>query len=200
MSSDTIQDFDAAVELTRALLWQHDNAQALRTLIEKKQAWYNTNQRDFWERWYRDVFNVDTANNFGLAVWGRILDVSLGLQVDATVGIPHFGFGVHHRNFNNGPFARATSGEQALSTDQKRLIIRLRYYQLISRGTVTEINEAMARIFGDLGQVYVRDPLDMSKITYVFKFNPSSRVRLILDRMQLLVRPSGIGQDYTIEV
>lgn len=198
--SDTIQDFDAAVELTRALLWQHDNAQALRTLIEEKQSWYNTNQRDFWERWYRDVFNVDTANDFGLAVWGRILDVSLGLQVDTTVGIPHFGFGVRHRNFNNGPFARATSGEQALSTDQKRLIIRLRYYQLISRGTVTEINEAMARIFGDLGQVYVRDPLDMSKITYVFKFNPSSRVRLILDRMQLLVRPSGIGQNYTIEV
>lgn len=198
--SETIQDFDAAVELTRALLWQHDNAQALRTLIEKKQDWYNTNQRDFWEHWYRDVFDVDTANDFGLAVWGRILDVSLGLQVDATVGIPHFGFGVYHQNFNNGPFARATSGEQALSTDQKRLIIRLRYYQLISRGTVTDINEAMARIFGDLGQVYVRDPLDMSKITYVFKFTPSSRVRLILDRMNLLVRPSGIGQDYTIEV
>ena len=67
-------------------------------------------------------------------------------------------------------------------------------------GSEPEINEAMARIFGDLGQVYVRDPLDMSKITYVFKFNPSSRVRLILDRMNLLVRPSGIGQDYTIEV
>ncbi len=196
----TIADFDSSVDLVRALLWQHDNATALRSLIESKQDWYNTNQATFWANWYRDVFNIDTANDFGLAVWGRILNVGLGLQVDSTIGIPHFGFGIYHRNFENGNFARATSGEQALSTDQKRLIIRLRYYQLISRGTVVEINEAMARIFGDLGQVFVRDPLDMSKITYVFKFTPSSRVRLILDRMNLLPRPSGIGSEYVIEV
>lgn len=198
--TDTIADFDSSVDLVRALLWQHDNATALRSLIESKQDWYNINQATFWTNWYRDVFNIDTANDFGLAVWGRILNVGLGLQVDSTIGIPHFGFGIYHRNFNNGNFARATSGEQALSTDQKRLIIRLRYYQLISRGTVVEINEAMARIFGDLGQVFVRDPLDMSKITYVFKFTPSSRVRLILDRMSLLPRPSGIGSEYVIEV
>lgn len=198
--TDTIADFDSSVDLVRALLWQHDNATALRSLIESKQDWYNVNQATFWANWYRDVFNIDTANDFGLAVWGRILNVGLGLQVDSTIGIPHFGFGIYHRNFNNGNFARATSGEQALSTDQKRLIIRLRYYQLVSRGTVVEINEAMARIFGDLGQVFVRDPLDMSKITYVFKFEPSSRVRLILDRMNLLPRPSGIGSEYVIEV
>ena len=198
--TDTIADFDSSVDLVRALLWQHDNATSLRSLIESKQDWYNINQATFWNNWYRDVFNIDTANDFGLAVWGRILNVGLGLQVDSTIGIPHFGFGIYHRNFNNGNFARATSGEQALSTDQKRLIIRLRYYQLISRGTVVEINEAMARIFGDLGQVFVRDPLDMSKITYVFKFTPSSRVRLILDRMNLLPRPSGIGSEYVIEV
>lgn len=198
--TDAIADFDSSVDLVRALLWQHDNATALRSLIESKQDWYNINQSTFWANWYRDVFNIDTANDFGLAVWGRILNVGLGLQVDSTIGIPHFGFGIYHRNFENGNFARATSGEQALSTDQKRLIIRLRYYQLISRGTVVEINEAMARIFGDLGQVFVRDPLDMSKITYVFKFTPSSRVRLILDRMNLLPRPSGIGSEYVIEV
>ena len=198
--TDTIADFDSSVDLVRALLWQHDNATALRSLIESKQDWYNINQTTFWANWYRDVFNVDTANDFGLAVWGRILNVGLGLQVDSTIGIPHFGFGIYHLNFNNGNFARATSGEQALSTDQKRLIIRLRYYQLISRGTVVEINEAMTRIFGDLGQVFVRDPLDISKITYVFKFTPSSRVRLILDRMNLLPRPSGIGSEYVIEV
>lgn len=198
--TDAIADFDSSVDLVRALLWQHDNATALRSLIESKQDWYNINQSTFWANWYRDVFNIDTANDFGLAVWGRILNVGLGLQVDSTIGIPHFGFGIYHRNFENGNFARATSGEQALSTDQKRLIIRLRYYQLISRGTVVEINEAMARIFGDLGQVFVRDPLDMSKITYVFKFEPSSRIRLILDRMNLLPRPSGIGSEYVIEV
>ena len=196
----TVQQFDASVDLLRALLWQHDNADALKTLIQRKQEWYNTNQAEFWSNWYRDVFNVDTANDFGLAVWGRILNVGLGLQVDATIGIPHFGFGTYHRNFGNGNFARATNGEQALSTDQKRLIIRLRYYQLISNLSVPEINEAMARIFGALGVVFVRDPLDMSKAQYVFKFTPSSRVRLILDRMNLLPRPSGVGAEYVIEV
>lgn len=196
----TIADFDSSVDLVRALLWQHDNATALRSLIESKQDWYNINQSTFWANWYRDVFNIDTAADFGLSVWGRILNVGLGMPVDSTIGIPHFGFGIYHRNFGNGNFARVASGELALTTEQKRLVIRLRYYQLISRGTVTEINEAMARIFGDLGVVFVRDSLDMSKITYVFKFEPSSSVRAVLDRMDALPRPSGIGSEYVIEV
>lgn len=196
----TIADFDSSVDLVRALLWQHDNATALRSLIESKQDWYSINQATFWTNWYRDVFNIDTAGDFGLSVWGRILNVGLGMPVDSTIGIPHFGFGIYHRNFGNGNFARGASGELALTTEQKRLVIRLRYYQLISRGTVTEINEAMARIFGDLGVVFVRDSLDMSKITYVFKFEPSSSVRAVLDRMDALPRPSGIGSEYVIEV
>ena len=92
--TDTIADFDSSVDLVRALLWQHGNATALRSLIESKQDWYNINQATFWANWYRDVFNIDTANDFGLAVWGRILNVGLGLQVDSTIGIHHFGFGI----------------------------------------------------------------------------------------------------------
>lgn len=195
-----VLEFDPSVDLLRAILWQHDNATALRSLIENKQQWYNDNQESFWRDWLRDVFNIDTATDFGLSIWGRILDVNLGLRVDSTIGIPHFGFGIYHRNFENGNFARASSGEQALTTEQKRLIIRLRYYQLISRCTVPDINEAMARVFGDLGQVFVRDPLDMSRIIYVFKFQPPSSVMMILDNMELLPRPSGVGFEYVIEV
>lgn len=192
-----VEQFDYSVNLLRAILWQYEDAEKLKALIQAKQDWYEKNQTQFWSDWFSNVFNVDTANDFGLAVWGRILDVGLGLNVESTIGLPHFGFGIHHQNFNNGPFARATNGEQALSTDQKRLIIKLRYFQLISRGAVTEINQFMGELFSPYGSVYVRDGLDMT-MTYVFKFQPTSQIQTVLN-MGLLVQPAAVEVNYVIE-
>jgi len=196
----TIQTFDFSVDLLKALLWQHDNAEALITIIQRKQNWYNENQRDFWANWYEDVFNLDTATDFGLSVWARILNIPLAFAVPASKTKAAFGFGVNHKNFGNGNFARATAGEIPLTTDQARLVLKLRYFQLVSRGSVTEINEWLKALFGDQGTVFVVDSLDMTYATYFFSFQPDSRLRQILENYDILPRPAGVGVKWQVQV
>lgn len=195
----TVQQFDFNVDLLKALLWEHDNAEGLKIIAQRKQDWYNLNQRDFWESWQRDVFNIDTATEFGLAVWARILNVALGVEVEDTRTIPAFGFGTNHLNFNNGNFARF-SGTQALTVSQQRLVIKLRYFQLTSNGTVPEINEFLSVLFEAQGLVFVVDSLDMTFATYFFTFVPNSQLRFILEKYDLLPRPAGVGVQWQVQI
>jgi len=196
----TIQEFDYSVDLLRALLWQHDNAESLKTIIQRKQDWYNVNQRDFWASWYDEVFNLDTANDFGLAVWARILDIPLAVEKPADKLKDAFGFGVNHQNFGNGNFARGQAGEIPLTIDQRRLVLKLRYFQLVSRGAVPEINEWLSVLFGNDGDVFVVDSLDMTFATYFFSFAPNSQLRFILENYDLLPRPAGVGVRWQIQI
>lgn len=198
--SDRVQTFDFSVDLLKSLLWQHDNADGLKTLIQRKQDWYNVNQKDFWENWFHDVFDLDTANDFGLAVWARILNVPLQVNVEADVSRPAFGFGVNHQNFNNGSFARLRAGDIPLTTEQKRLVLKLRYFQLISRGAVPEINEWLAELFRDQGKVFVIDSNDMTFATYFFEFRPDSQLSFVLEKYDLLPRPAGVGIKYQVQI
>ncbi|WP_231668322.1 DUF2612 domain-containing protein [Ralstonia solanacearum] len=53
----------------------------------------NATHTAFWENWIRDVFDLRTANDFGLSVWSEILGVPLAVTVDPTKpGTPVFGF------------------------------------------------------------------------------------------------------------
>lgn len=196
----TVQQFDYSVDLLKALLWQHNNATALETLLRRKQEWYDENQSDFWNNWYTDVFNLDTANDFGLSVWSRILGVPLQVRIENSAAKDAFGFGVNHQNFNNGNFARATDGDQEITREQARLVLKLRYFQLVSRGAVSEINEWLLALFGDQGTVFVVDSLDMTFATYFFDFTPDSQLQFILEKYDLLPRPAGVGVRYQVQV
>jgi len=195
----TVQQFDFNVDLLKALLWEHDNAEGLKVIAQRKQEWYDLNQREFWESWQRDVFDIDTATAFGLVVWARILNVQLGVEVEDTRAIPAFGFGTNHLNFNNGNFGRF-AGVQALTVEQQRLVIKLRYFQLVSNGTVPEINEFLSILFENEGKVFVVDSLDMTFATYFFTFVPNSQLRFILEKFDLLPRPAGVGVRWQIQI
>lgn len=189
----TIQQFDFSVDLLQAILWQYNDAARLISVLSQKSEWYEENQRDFWSSWYDDVFNLQTANDFGLAVWARILNVPLVASVPATEDRPVFGFDPYNLNFYNGNFGRDTSGVVSLTTEQKRLVLRLRYFQLISNGTVPEINAFLRLLFGGAGAAYVLDSYDMSYAVYVFDFVPPTSVLFVLEQFDLLPRPAGVG-------
>lgn len=195
--SDQIQTIDSSVDLLESLLWQHDNAPRVTALLKAKQDWYNTNQSEFWENWVRDVFDLRTANAFGLKVWSIILGVPLTVVLDPTApGKPTFGFGVHNRNFGHGNFSSSTSQNASLTLAQQRLVLQLRYFKLVSRCTVPEINRILAFVFQGQGKVYVLDPLDMTFVIYVFDFVPGSQLTFILEEYDLLPRPAGVGVKY----
>lgn len=191
-----IQALDFSVDLMRALLWQYNDAARLEALVRQKQTWYDTNQSAFWSDWVADVFDLRTANDFGLSVWAIILDIPLVVAsaVD-PVDKPIWGFGQYRENFTNGNFAAISSS--ALSTEQKRLVLRLRYFQLVNDGAVTEINAFFAYLFAPLGPAYVKDGYDM-RARYVFNFPLPSALEVVLTEFDLLPRPAGVKVDYVI--
>lgn len=194
-----IQDIDFSTNLLRALLWQHNKAAKLETIIAKKQEWYDLNLSAFWSDWIRDVFDLRTANEFGCQVWARILGIRLTIATSPTnPDQPAWAFGSDRQNFGRGNFGQTGSGSIGLTVEQQRLVLRLRYYQLVSRCTVPEINRFMAHIFGDLGRVFVQDLNNMSYIVYVFDFSPGSQLALILENYDLLPRPATVGVQYLV--
>lgn len=198
--SERIQTIDYSVDVLKSLLWEHDNAERLKYLIKKKQEFIDVAHRDFWDGWYRDVFDVNTANDFGLEVWSRILNIRLNATIEPGSKAAVFGFGATNKNFGNGSFYRQSAGEVGVITEQKRLIIKLRYLQLVSRATVPETNRVLKDLFSDQGNVFVVDSNDMTFSTYFFTFAPDSQTQFILEKYDLLPRPSGVGVKYQISV
>lgn len=187
-----IQAFDYSLNLMRALLWQYNKAERLEALIQQKQDWYSLEHSGFWTNWTRDVFDLRTANDFGLAVWSIILNLPLAIAAEPDdPGKPIWGFDQYFENFENGNFA-SVSGT-ALTTEQKRLVLRLRYFQLVTRATVPEINAFFSYLFAGYGPVYVNDG-DMVAL-YVFEFALPESLLLVLTEYDLLPRPAGVKVD-----
>lgn len=184
------QEFDFSVDLLRELLWQYNNAPALESLITSKQAWYTENQTEFWESWIRDVFDLRTANDFGLSVWAVILGVPLVVTPEPDADKFAWGYGPDRANYNNGNFA-ANGGSFGLTTEQKRLVLRLRYFQLVTRGAAPEVNAFLATVFGP-GVVYMADTGGM-RIAYIFNVAPDAAVELVLTQLDILPRPAAVG-------
>lgn len=186
-----IQEFDFSTNLLASLLWQHDNAARLRAIVEAEQAWFDQHQTAFWSDWVRDVFDLRTANDFGLSVWALILNLPLLVFVEGSGTREVFGFDPFGLNFTNGNFGRDSDAALSLTTEQRRLALRLRYFQLVSRGTVPEVNAFLEQLFGAEGSVYVLDGLDMTA-TYVFTYLPEPNVLYVLQQFDLLPRPAGV--------
>ena len=191
-----IQALDFSANLMRALLWQDNAAPRLEALVAQKQAWYDANQETFWTDWVADVFDLRTANDFGLGVWAILLDMPLVIASPADpLDKPVWGFGEYRENFNNGNFAALANS--SLTLEQKRLVLRLRYFQLTTSGAVPEINAFLKYLFGHLGSVYVNDGYDM-QARYVFNFPVSAALGAVLTEFDLLPRPAGVKADYVI--
>src|ERR1043165_342041 len=122
-----IQSIDYSVNLTQAILWQYNAAENLQAIINKKQEWYDVNQTEFWENWFDDVFNLQTANDFGLSVWSIILGMPF-LIATQPLG-PVWGFNEvplinTNQNFEHGNFS-SRGGRIVLKTKEQGLLLRL---------------------------------------------------------------------------
>lgn len=195
-----IQAFDYSVDLLQSLIWQQNDAERIESLIQQKQDWYTGNQTEFWQDWYNNVFNLQTANNFGCSVWAIILDIPISSETapPPEAGL-YFGFGAYNANFYHSNFAPTDPAQPILTLKQKRLVLRLRYFQLVTNGVIPDINRFIQWLFVDDGFVYVVDNLDMS-ITYVFNFQPSADVLFVLELYDILPRPAGVSASIVIDV
>lgn len=195
----TIQQIDTAVNLAQALLWQYNEATSLQSLILQKQTWYNQSQSGFWNDWYTDVFNLKTANYFGLSVWAIILNQPI---IFNNVGDPDkvsWGFGTYHANFTRGNFSSKDGFSFQLSAESARIILRIQQYKVIGVCCVPEINRMLADVFADYGKAFLVDNHDMTQ-NYYFTFSLPTDLRFIFSKADILPRPAGVKSSFSEEV
>ena len=206
MDNGTIQQVDYLVNLEQVLLWQNESSTNLRSIINNEQLFYEEEHTKFWEDWYTGVFWLWNNNpldqpgsftEFGASVWSVILGISLQIgpgpePVESVI----YQFG-QEGNFDQSTFSN--SGD-SICLKNKMLLLRLRYFQLVTRGAIPEINAFLKPLFewyGYNGEVYAVDNLNMT-MDYFFTSPISLELQNLIDLYDILPRPAGVKLDVIV--
>lgn len=142
----------------RPLDWQRNKAVSLPMLLSKKDDWYRQFNEDFWTTWQHEVFDLSSASPFGLLVWSFILDV----PAQAFLLFPgdiFWAYGPERQNYfhiasgtgtgdvEGGNFIGGTDNTILTPIEAKKAL-RMKYYSLITNGTIPQINAALLDVFG----------------------------------------------------
>ena len=190
-----VHEYNCSVDLLSAVLWQDNEATNLQGLLNLKQEWYNTNHCGFWNDWIVDVFDLNTANAFGLQVWSKILNLELYSNVvPSPPDFPAFGFSDFGLNFEHGSFATDSDEIFRLSTEEIRTVLKFRFFQLVTRATIPEINRFLFSTF-NFRDIYVLDGFDMT-MRYINLGRLSSELRRALIELDVLPRPAAVSLEF----
>lgn len=186
--------FDFSINLLENITWQYDKALKAVSLAEWLQEFVALNYTAFWQDWKNNVFNLIKADEFGLEVWSIILDQPLliGGEPDPS-DKPIWGYDEYYENYDNGNYANATSGP-VLTLEEKRLILRLRFFQLFARANCFETNYFLKILFGE-DNVYVLDGQDMS-MRVVYLNGISEALQTFIKQFDLIPRPAAVKISY----
>ena len=146
------------------------------------------------DEFYNVLWNVDTAEGFGLDIWGRIVGVDRFLQVGSST---YFGFNTtpteSWQPFNQSPFY---SGPPSTSTfrladNAFRALILAKALTNITETTTPGINSVLQNLFPGRGRCWVNDLGSMS-MRFVFEFALQPWERAVLASGEALPRPAGV--------
>jgi hypothetical protein len=88
-------------DLTRSLKWLQNNAPNIQSIIQQKAAWYSKYNDQFWTQWEQNIFDLRTANAFGLVVWCIILGIPLSI-FNFEPNTNAFAYGAQRGNYLDG--------------------------------------------------------------------------------------------------
>lgn len=172
MANNKVYKVDTNIPLGLCWLWQYDKAEKIKKILDGKNDFIKNNVSNFWENWQKTVFNINTADTFGLKIWGGFL-------------------GVERPTYTN------ETGETIVFTDdQYRTIIKGRLLLMMSNGSVHDINAYLNYLFPGKS-VFCVDYHDMS-INLVFYYQPTDEEIAIIKSDGFLPRPAGVLVNYII--
>lgn len=186
-------------DYAKTVLSQYANSSRLLTILE---GWNQAfDPAPLIDLWYERVWNLSTAQGYGLDVWGRIVGVSrvLPISLDKYLGFSEAN-DLTEEGFNNAPFYSGSSATSnyRLSDDAFRQLINAKAMANITDGSITSINAILMTLFAGQGDAWVKDNGDMT-MTYVFDFIPTAVQVSIIQNSGALPRPAGVGVSYQIK-
>jgi hypothetical protein len=150
-------------DFERTILSQYSSAAKLCALITTFNDYIDPDAN--LEAFYNLIWNVDTAQGYGLDVWGRIVGVERTLTVTES---GFFGFEQGNwKGWNQAPFYSGTLvTDNFVLTDQAfRALILAKAAANITDSSIPAINKIMMTLFPGRGNAYVRESQQTRYIT-----------------------------------
>ncbi|MDE1906082.1 MAG: DUF2612 domain-containing protein [Rhodospirillales bacterium] len=177
------------------LLAQYANSPTISGLVEAMNQWLDPSA-DL-ESFRSMIWDVSTAQGYGLDVWGKIVGVSRLLTVVNTQST--FGFKEQYlstsptnpNTFGFAPFyAGVTTGTYSLPDASFRTLIYVKALANITNCTAPSLNRLLSLLFASRGAVFVQDSGGM-QISLVCNFTLSP-VDLSILASAAVPRPAGV--------
>jgi hypothetical protein len=145
------------------------------------------------DNWYRQVWNIKTAEGYGLDVWGRIVGVSRYVNMTYS---KRLGFATGFYPFGEAPWYDNNSATNNLRLDDGgfRTLILLKAFVNIMRCSVPMLNQLLLMMFP--GQrCYVLDTGNMTFV-YHFEFTPTPVQIAIMTGSGVMPHPAGVSASF----
>lgn len=148
---------------TQTLLSQYASAPTITGIIENFNDCLDP-QADL-QNFYNFVWDLDTAQGFGLDIWGRILGLTRNLDVNGVA--------------------------YTLDDTTYRSMLYIKALSNISATNAASLNKLLTQLFSSEGRAYAIDMGHM-RMMYVFEFALSALDYTILSNSNLLPHPAGV--------
>lgn len=190
-----ISSIAVSPDIDLTLISQYAQSPVLTQLIDNCAEYFD--QSANWNNFYLYVWNIDTAQGFGLDFWGKVLRVTryLELPESATfLGLEGSGGTASGAQFDVGVFydgAHATE-TYALPDDSYRTLLYAKALANISRTTIPALNQLLMFLFAGYGDAYVEDTGNMT-MTYYLGWVPTSLQLAIMQQSGVVPHPTGVA-------
>lgn len=168
---------------------QYSSSPKLKALLCSMNKQLDTSQ-DI-DLFFRKVFDITSADGWGLDNWGRILGLGRDVEISATNAFGFQGSGLQPFNqaaFDNGGLTRV----HTLDDEVYFRFLMLKAASNIADSTLPTINRFMKQLFGDRGDVYVLE-VGVMQIQYTFKFILTPFERLLMRLDWMIPRPGCVS-------
>jgi hypothetical protein len=182
------------IDVEQTIISQYGNSATITQLVRDMNTYIDP-RADF-DTFYDFVWNVETAQGFGLDIWGRIVNISRELTVPAA--LTYFGFNDASPGsypFDEAPFYVESSDATRtyrLADDAYRTLILTKALTNISAVNAPSLNQLMRNLFASRGRCYVNDMGGM-QLRYTFEFLLTDYEYAIMTQSGAIPRPAGVG-------
>lgn len=149
---------------------------------------------------HKDIINIDTAIDYGLDLWGKLLGFPRYVPVPANSGeVKSLYFNFIKKDFYKLQFFKENDNFTYMRLDDSnyRIILKCLLLKLSQDCTYPKINEYINYLFGFFGGTsFVQDSQNMRFTTYVFRFEIPEWLKFVIDKYDILPRPAGVGMNY----
>lgn len=185
--ADRVPDFDALA----TVISQYANSPVLTGLVRAFALWLDAGR--LFDDFFNKVWNLDTAEGWGLDVLGRIVGCSRIINVPASGTFIGFEGQPTAQNWGNGIWYRGANATDNLALNDAtfRRVIEAKARANIWDGSIPSLNRILMALFPTYGNCYVEDHGDMT-MTLHFGATLSPVDYAIASQEGLLPKPAGV--------